>query len=100
MNHTKMLDPDVAGRMAWGVEQVRLRHILEDAPDDKVATMLVLSTERASTIADDLATLRKVPPAARCRAADAVPTGIGVGWRPASACVGDNEMAPPGPPFA
>lgn len=63
MNHTKVLDPGVAGRMALGVEQVGLRHILEDAPDDEAAMMLVSSTEGASTIADDLAMLRKVPPA-------------------------------------
>ena len=63
MNRTKALAPDVAGRMTSGVEQVRLRHILEDAPDDEAAMMLVPSTERASTIAEELATLRKVPPA-------------------------------------
>ena len=49
--------------MAPGVEQVKLHHILEDAPDDEVAMMLVPSTERASTVADDLATRRKVQPA-------------------------------------
>ena len=65
MNHTKVLDPGVAGRTASGVEQVRLRHILEDAPDDEAAMMLVPSTERASTVAEDLAVPGKLQPAGR-----------------------------------
>ena len=65
MNHIKVLAPDVAGRKAAGVVQVRPRCIPEDAPDDEVAMMFVPSTERASTVAKDLATLRKVPPAVR-----------------------------------
>ena len=65
MNQIEVLAPDVAGRKAAGVVQVRPRCIPEDAPDDEVAMMFVPSTERASTVTKDLATLRKVLPAAR-----------------------------------
>ena len=68
MKYANVLDLNVVGRMASGVVQVRLRCIKEDAPDVEVEMILMLSAEQAATVAEDLTTLDKLPPAGRLNA--------------------------------
>ena len=68
MNYARVLDVNVVGRMASGVVQVRLRCVKEDAPDIELEMVLMLSAEQAATVAEDLTTLGKLPPAGRLNA--------------------------------
>ena len=68
MKYANVLDLNVVGRMASGVAQVRLRCIKEDAPNVEVEMILMLTAEQAATVAEDLTTLDKLPPAGRLNA--------------------------------
>jgi len=61
MKYATARDFNIARRMASGVVQARLRHTLEDAPEDEATPVQMLSPELASALVHDLTALQQLP---------------------------------------
>ena len=61
MKYATARDFNIARRMASGVVQAKQRHTLEDAPEDEVTPVQMLSPDLASALVEDLTALQRLP---------------------------------------